>query len=168
MGTRRAREGNKEKKKKSIALESPHGSGTLRRRETLATFPVIGLVSVSDSSKCRFLFFLAARGQTKRESQRDRLPLSEAINWRILRPFYSGFFFLRRLFVLPGMESGVNGENELLLYGCSIMGRISTYSFERVKRCLDLLFLVLLLLLRGTGQGVLFSPLALRYTRNDS
>lgn len=164
MGTRRAREGNKEKKKKSIALESPHGSGTSRRRETLATFPVFGLVSVSDSSKCRFLFFLAARGQTKRESQRDRLPLSEAINWRILRPFYSGFFCSS----CPEWKAASTVRMGCLLYGCSIMGRISTYSFERVKRCLDLLFLVLLLLLRGTGQGALFSPLALRYTRNDS
>lgn len=141
------------KKKKSIALESPHGSGTSRRRETLATFPVFGLVSVSDSSKCRFLFFLAARGQTKRESQRDRLPLSEAINWRILRPFYSGFFCSS----CPEWKAASTVRMGCLLYGCSIMGRISTYCFERVKRCLDLfLFLVLLLLLRGTGQGVLF------------
>lgn len=71
------------------------------------------------------------------------------------------FFFCGDLFVLPGRESGVNGENAC--YGCSIMGRLSTYSFERVKRCLDLLFWCVEPVRASFAHRWLYG----RYTRND-
>jgi hypothetical protein len=132
------REQKKKKKKKKVGVSTWVGNATQKsRRDPLP----LGPLSVSDSSKCRFLHFLVALDK-KRESERPPLPELFAVVVRQLIGALCG---------LLGVLSSFCGVRSSCLEGkaastarmscCSvgsIMGRISTPSFERVKRCLDL------------------------------
>lgn len=87
-----------------------------------------------------FCFSWRLGGRQKERVRETDSPLVRPLIGAFCGPSILVSFFCGVCSSCPEWKAASTVRMGCLLYGCSIMGRISTYCFERVKRCLDLFY----------------------------